>query len=353
MKKQIISILVFYYFFYGMPGFAQIDSDSIKIPEVAKLFRSERVVPVKMSYSSKAIKRETNDSVYIPTIFEYQTSKGKWKTLQLNLRGRGEFRYKNCTYTPLKLKIKKDSAKGTIFKGSKQLKMVMPCYVRSGNSNKVVKEYMAYKFYEQLSPYHFKTRLLDIDYIDVKSKKPKKHEFMGFLIEDDKVVAKRHNGNVLNIKVHPLGQEGLCSVRNALFQYMIGNTDYSSAYGHNVKLFFIDKNTIPVPYDFDMSGLVNANYAVVSQIGNKTLPIDNVRHRLYRGFKHPEDVFQTVRQEFLSQKDAIFNIMEACKPFFDSNTEYEHAKSYIAEFYEILNSDTKFSNNIVRVARTK
>ena len=167
------------------------------------------------------------------------------------------------------------------------------------------------------------------------------------------MVAKRHNGNVLNIKVHPLGQEGICSVRNALFQYMIGNTDYSSAYGHNVKLFFIDKNTIPVPYDFDMSGLVNANYAVVSQIGNKTLPIDNVRHRLYRGFKHPEDVFQTVRQEFLSQKDAIFNIMEACKPFFDSNTEYEHAKRYIAEFYEILNSDTKFSNNIVRVARTK
>ncbi|TXD83150.1 hypothetical protein ESY86_13215 [Subsaximicrobium wynnwilliamsii] len=353
MNKQIFSALVLFYFFFSTSSFAQTAADTTQTTKISKLFRSQRVVPIKMSYSRKEMKKETNDSSYITTNFEYQTSEGNWKSIGLQLRKRGNFRLKNCTFPPLKLKIKKDSAKGTIFKGNKRLKMVMPCSAQSGNNNKVVKEYMAYKFYEQLSPYHFKTRLLEIDYTDMKNKKPKNYKFMGFLIEDDKVVAKRYNGKVLNRNVHPLHQEVVCSVRHAFFQFMIGNTDYSAAYGHNVKLFFIDKNTVPVPYDFDMSGLVNARYAVVSQINNETLPMENVRQRLYRGFKQPNDVFQQVRQEYLGQKDAIYAIIEDCKPMFDDDSEYEKAKEYIQDFYQILINDAKFSKEIVKVARTK
>lgn len=352
MNKQIIIVQILFYFFFSTSSYAQTATDSTQTPHVSKLFQSQRVVPVKLSYSSKEMKKETNDSSYITTIFEYQSSKGNWETMGLQLRKRGNFRLKNCTFPPLKLKIKKDSAKGTIFKGNKRLKMVMPCSAQSGNNNKVLKEYMAYKFYEQLSPYHFKTRLLEIDYTDLKSKKPKHHKFMGFLIEDDKVVAKRHNGNTMKRKVHPMAQEAVTSVRNAFFQYMIGNTDFSVVYRHNVKLFFIDSNTLPVPYDFDMSGLVNANYAVVSQINNKTMPLENVRQRLYRGFKRPDDVFQKVRQEYLGQKDAIFNIIEDCKPLFDNDSEYEKAKDYIRDFYEILINDDKFLKEIVKAART-
>ena len=353
MNKQIITALVLFYFFFSSSCFAQTATDTTQTGKISKLFLSQDVVPVKMSYSSKEMKKETNDSSYINTNFEYQTSIDKWESIELQLRRRGNYRLKNCTFPPLKLKIKKASAKGTIFKGNKRLKMVMPCNAHSSNNNKVVKEYMAYKFYEQLSPYHFKTRLLEIDYTDLKNKNPKNHKFMGFLIEDDKQVAKRHNGNVIKHRVHPMMQEGVCSVRSAFFQYMIGNTDYSVAYGHNVKLLFIDKNTIPVPYDFDMSGLVNASYAVVSQINNKPMPIDNVRQRLYRGFKRPNDIFQKVRQEYLSQKDAIFTIIEDCKPMFDNDKEYEKAKEYILSFYEILIDDAKFSRQIVKAARTK
>ena len=352
MNKLIIAALVLFYFFFGTPSFAQTETDTTETNTISKLFRSQRVVPIKMTYSSKEIKKETNDSSYISSNFEYQTSKGNWKTMGLQLRRRGNFRLKNCTFPPLKLKIKEDSAKGTIFKGNKRLKMVLPCSAGSGDNNKVVKEYMAYKFYEQLSPYHFKTRLLEMDYTDLKSKKPKNYKFMAFLIEDDKMVAKRHNGNVMKRKVHPMEQEALCSVRTAFFQFMIGNTDYSVAYAHNVKLFFIDKSTIPVPYDFDMSGLVNAKYAGVSQSNNNTMPIENVRQRLYRGFKRPDDVFQNVRQEYLNQKDSIFAIIEDCKPMFDNDSEYEQAKEYIQEFYEILINEAKFSKEIVQTART-
>ena len=353
MKKQIFTALVLFYFFFSTSSFAQTATDTTKTTKISKLFRSQRVVPIKMSYSRKEMKKETNDSSYISTNFEYQTSEGNWKSIGLQLRRRGNFRLKNCTFPQLKLKIKKDSAKGTIFKGNKRLKMVMPCSAQSGDNNKVVKEYMAYKFYEQLSPYHFKTRLLEIDYTDIKNKNSKNYKFMGFLIEDDKVVAKRCNGKVLNRTVHPMQQEAVCSVRHAFFQFMIGNTDYSAAYGHNVKLFFIDKHTVPVPYDFDMSGLVNANYAVVSQINDEAMPIQNVRERLYRGFRQPNDVFQKVRQEYIDHKDAIFTIIEDCKPMFDDDSEYEKAKEYIQDFYQVLINDAKFSKEIVEVARTK
>ena len=107
MKKQIITVLGFFYFFLSTSAFAQIDSGTLLSTEISKLFRSERVVPIKISYSSKEMKRDTNDSTYITTNFEYQTSKGNWKSLELELRSRGNFRFQNCTFSPLKLKIKK------------------------------------------------------------------------------------------------------------------------------------------------------------------------------------------------------------------------------------------------------
>ncbi len=58
---------------------------------------------------------------------------------------------------------------------------------------------------------------------------------------------------------------------------MIGNTDYSSAYRHNEKLLFVDGNIMPIPYDFDMSGLVDASYAVVS-VGSGSRTKYNRRH---------------------------------------------------------------------------
>lgn len=353
MNKQIITALVLFYLFFSTSSFAQTATDTTDTAKISKLFSSDRVLPLKMRYSSKGMKKETNDSTFIAANFEFQTSKGNWKTMGLQLRGRGNYRLKNCTFPPLKLKIKKDSAKGTVFKGNKRLKLVMPCFAESGNNNKVVKEYMAYKFFEQLSPYHFKTRLIEIDFTDLKTKKTKNYKFMGFLIEDDKVIAKRHNGNVMDRKVHPMAQDALCSVRNAFFQFMIGNTDYSVMYGHNEKLFFIDKNTLPVPYDFDMSGLVDASYATVSQIGDNKLPITNVRQRMYRGFKREDVIFQEIRNEYLNQKEAIFKIIEDCKPMFDNDNEFEKAKDYINSFYEIIMNDGRFESMIVKKARTK
>ena len=114
----------------------------------------------------------------------------------------------------------------------------------------------------------------------------------GFLIEDDKHVAKRYDGKIYKRRVHPMNKDDLASVRHAMFQYLIGNTDYSQADMHNVKVMFRETDFIPLPFDFDMAGFVNCSYAVVSQIGEEKLPLSSVRQRLYRGFKRNPDLFE-------------------------------------------------------------
>ena len=153
--------------------------------------------------------------------------------------------------------------------------------LESNNNDNIEQELLAYKLYEKISPYHFKTRKVKITMLEQKGKKIKEHSLDGFLIEDDNLVADRFEGKVFERYIHPLAMDADSSVKNAFFQFMIGNTDFSVAYQHNGKLLYIDKKIIPLPYDFDMAGLVDASYATV----NTSLGISSVKDRVYRGFK--------------------------------------------------------------------
>ena len=72
-----------------------------------------------------------------------------------------------------------------------------------------------------------------------------------------------------------------------VFQYFVGNTDWSAFAGpageqccHNVVPFArADGVLLPVPYDFDATGIVNAPYS----LPDERLRIQRVRQRLYRG----------------------------------------------------------------------
>lgn len=353
MKKQLFLLFLFSYFCIIPNSYTQDTEKSTEIKKVSKLFRSQEKLPIKLGYSNKNLKRNTNDSTYIKSDLSYLQEDGTYKTLNVDLRARGNFRRKNCYFSPLKLKIKKTDAKETLFKGNKKLKIVMPCSKGNTMGDNIVKEYMAYKLYEIFSPYHLKTRMTTIDYTEVKNKKTENHQLKGIIIEDDKKVADRFNGSVFKRKMHPLNQDAICSAQNAFFQFMISNTDYSTAYRHNEKLFYIDKKLIPVPYDFDMSGLVDASYSVVSEIQNQVLPIENVKQRLYRGFKRDESVLQEVRKQFLDKKNEAILIMDSLAPEFESQKEFETCKSFILDFFEIMESDIKFKKQILEKARTK
>lgn len=353
MKKQLFFLLLFSYFCTIHISYTQDNEKTDGTLKISKLFRSQEKLPIKLSYSNKDLKRNTNDSTYIKSELSYELEDGSWKTLEVDLRARGNFRRKNCYFSPLKIKIKKPTAKGTLFKGNKKLKLVLPCSKGNTMSDNIVKEYMAYKLYESISPYHFKTRMVSIDYTELRNKKTENHQLKGILIEDDNKIAKRYNGSVLKRSMHPLNQDAICSVQNAFFQFMISNTDYSTAYRHNEKLLYIDKKMIPVPFDFDMSGLVDASYAVVSEIQNEELPINSVKDRLYRGFKRDENVLQQIRKQYLDNKIQALQTIDSFSSEFDSQKEFEISKTFILDFYEILASDLKFKKQIIDRCRTK
>ncbi|MDG2396148.1 MAG: hypothetical protein P8M03_00640 [Flavobacteriaceae bacterium] len=317
--------------------------------ETTKLFSNSDALSMKLSYSNKNMKRKTNDSTYIDTDLFYKSEDGSWVNFPVSLRARGNFRRATCYFPPIKMKIKKSNSNSTLFEGNKKLKLVLPCKIEKDLNDNILKELIAYKLYEHISPYHFKTRMVNIEFREVKGKKFKDHQLKGFLIEDDKKVAKLHDGKVFERFIHPLAMDAETSIQNALFQFMIGNTDFSVAYQHNGKLLYIDKKIMPLPYDFDMSGLVNASYSVP----NETLGINSVTQRVFRGFKRDDSEVQKIRQQFLDKKASILETVKSFEGDFDNPKEYSEALSYIESFFTIIESDANFKSKVLMKARTK
>ena len=354
MKIPKAPLIYIFLLVFSYQAFAQDSEAPAEKPSTTLLFSEEAPLPIKLKYSNKVLRRETNDSTYLESVLEYEGLDGEWKVLDVKLRARGNYRRENCYFPPVKIKIKKKKAKGTLFEGNKELKLVLPCRLVKDCHDYVLKEYMAYKLYEEVTPYHFKTRPVTLELTEIKGNKEKKHQLMAFLIEDIDKVAERHGARKLKRVVHPLQQDNICSVQNDFFQYMIGNTDFSVAYQHNEKLIFVtDRKAIPIPYDFDMSGLVNANYAVVSQIENETLSISKVTDRLFRGFKRNESVYEFIRQDFLGKKADLLGVIDGMESEFQDPRQFKQAREFIEDFFVVLQSETKFQRKILAMARVK
>jgi len=353
MKSQTVLLILVHYMFLGQVMFSQQLSLEKEYKETTVLFKNQEELTVKLKFSTKYVRENTNDSTYIPSTLYYSDEIQGLDSLKIKLRARGNYRLHNCYYIPLRLKLKKSETKGTPFEGNKKLKLVLPCLEGQNNNDYVVKEYMAYKLYEVISPFHFKTRLLDFEFLEEKGQRIKKHQIQGFLIEDIDNVAKRVQGKQIKRVIHPLQHDAAYAVENVFFEYMIGNTDFSTRVQHNQKVVFVNDKIIAVPYDFDMSGLVNTHYATVSNIQNIPAQIDYVTQRAYKGYNRDEAVFQKVRQTYLSRKTQIFAVIDSLQVHFRDPGQFRIAKEFIEDFYEILENDKKFEKNIVNRARDK
>ena len=342
MNKQIICFLLISLVSLPNTFFAQnlTESDS-------DLFDEQHLLSLKFKYSNKELKKETNDSTYIASELSYQNDDGSWTPINIDLRARGNFRRNNCYFVPIKISIKKKDYQNTKFDGHKKLKMVVPCLLQKDGNDNVLKEYLAYKFYETISPYHFRTRLVNLELIEPRGNKEKMHNVKAFLVEDDKKIAKKFDGKVVERSIHPLAQDQLNSIRCEFFQFMIGNTDFSNLEQHNTTLLYVDKDIYPIPYDFDMSGLVNASYSVVSQTITNQSNIRSVTQRMYRGFKRNLDLIEQVRQQYVAKRSEIFQILDDLKPQFENESEFEDAKSFIQDFFNILMNDKEFKSEIL------
>tara|TARA_B100000965_G_scaffold372879_1_gene362893 strand:+ start:1496 stop:2515 length:1020 start_codon:yes stop_codon:yes gene_type:complete len=339
MKKQIIILLSFFICLISYSQ-KQLDSD--------QFYADQTPMEIKLNYSNKDMKKKTNDSTYIKTDLEYNYQ-NEWKTIPVELRARGNFRRAKCYFPPIKMKMKKSNYKNTIFDGNKKTKLVLPCRVEDDKNDNILQEYIAYKIYEIISPYHFKTRRVNIEFTEPKGKKSKTYSLKGFIIEDDSKLEKRFGGRVVEQFVHPMAMQGKGSVQHALFQYMLGNTDFSVAYQHNGKLLYNSKDFIPLPYDFDMTGWVDPSYG----FGNPTLNLSSLTDRMYRGFKRDDALMNEVKDQFVNSKNEIIALVNSFKSEFDSSSEFNKMYKFMTDFFDILEDENKFNKMVIAKARTK
>jgi hypothetical protein len=204
--------------------------------------------------------------------------------------------------------------------------------------------------YDLVSPYAFHTRLAMLHLTEVTRKKPREYDLKTFFVEDNTMVANRTNSKVIkNKNIHPVLFDEVQSVRNDFFQYMIGNADWSSVEQHNSNTLHNGTKYIPLSYDFDMSGFVDAGYAHQNA---PTLGTGNPRERVYRGFCKSQDAMEKVRKEFLEKEKAVHAAIDAESAAFDEY-QLKDMHAYIDEFYTIMKDDRLFADKIIGQCRTR
>jgi hypothetical protein len=127
-----------------------------------------------------------------------------------------------------------------------------------------------------------------------------------------------------------------------MFQYMIGNTDWSVPNFHNIKLLRKAKDSLApplvVPYDFDFAGLVNAPYA----IPHEGLGIEKVTERLYRGFPRTMEELEKMAALFNEKRQSFTDLIKN----FDliDKGDRDTMIKYMNEFYAIINNKKKLQD---------
>lgn len=361
--KKYLSIV----FFLILSGFYQADSlyaqkgkKDVLFPDTSAvinfipeeewdLFGRENLVELTLKFDMRKYLKASDPPEYQDALLVFHA---KDTSIEKNVRikSRGVFRRGYCAFPPLKLNVKKTKFENEYLDDQKNFKIVTHCKNSFVYETYVLKEFLVYKLYNQLTDLSLKVRLIKMQYVDVPEnpkKKPRKPFVKyGFIIEHINSLAERNKMVVL--KLENLGQKSMDKDQMALvslFEFMIGNTDWSIAGLHNLKIIkamdFTKPNPYPVPYDFDYSGLVDTEYA----IPHEDLGIESVRERVYRGVCLPEVNVEKARNLFLNKKDTMFKVIDDFQ-YLDKR-EKDNMKKYLESFYSIIESDKSFKYNIL------
>lgn len=206
----------------------------------------------------------------------------------------------------------------------------MPC---SGD-NFVVREWLVYKLYNLFTPHSFRVRLVQVTLEDEKTKNTS-GPFYGLLLEEEKQMAKRNKMIAVEKKLKPQQVQANPFLTMAVFQYLIGNTDWSIQYLQNIKLLAEDSLAVPiaVPYDFDHAGMVNAPYARPAE----ALQMRSIQERRYRGYCMPDlQPIEPVIAQFNSLKNEIYSIFSNC-PLLDEKYKKSTAR-FLDDFFSTINN---------------
>ena len=303
----------------------------------SNLFDDDEVLVLNLRGDLKSVfKDRGDDSQYQLASLQYKTDLNTIN-LPIKIKTRGHFRKiaSNCKYPPILLNFKKSSIpKNSVFEGQDEVKLVTPCQ----GEKYVVHEYLVYKLYNLITPMSFKVRLVKVIYQDTVNNK-NSIPFYGILIEEEKMMAKRNQSNAMKkIGLRPESTQKEDFLKMAVFEYMIGNTDWSVQFLQNIKLIASDSTSLPIaiPYDFDHAGIVRAPYAKPAP----ELQLSSTLKRRYRGYCLPEmNQYTAVFDTFNQLKDDFYALYDG-NPLLSSSYQNQTLK-FLDKFYETINDPKK------------
>jgi hypothetical protein len=346
MSRTILTTIVMATFLSSGAGTARAETD------IDPLFASDDILDVRIEAPFTMLTRERPDEEEVPARFSYTGADGELVEFDIQIRTRGRLRRGKdiCTFPPFRLNFRKSQVKDSLFDKQDKLKLVNHCQRNSRvYEQAIVAEYLAYRIFNLLTDRSFRARLLRATYVYSDSKR--NDERYAVFIEHKDRLGQRLGAtttDTLRASIHQIipADLNLASV----FQYFIGNTDFSpvaSAPGedccHNQVLFMREGElSYTIPYDFDMSGLVNAPYAKP----NPRFKLRNVRERMYRGRCKNNEHLPATLDLFRERRNEIESLIENQEGL---DTRFRSTMlRFIDDFYRTIDNPKRLDREIVK-----
>ncbi|MDX2069619.1 MAG: hypothetical protein SFV55_14420 [Haliscomenobacter sp.] len=246
-----------------------------------------------------------------PGLLKYKKANGDSVSWNVKLLVRGRYRRLFCEFPPLKVVFSKTDLEAKGLAHFNDLKWVTHCFDGPKQDENLLREYLVYGLYQQISPYSYRTQLLKVTYINANNPDQQIVRF-AFILEDDGELSERLGltecKNCFVIKQDAIDPKSENSV--SVFQYLIGNTDWSISRGQkNVKYFqpSTGGKMVVIPHDFDFSGFVNAAYAVPASGTN----LQNVKQRAFLGYKAEKAIWEHTMNLYDGKQKGFIQYIES------------------------------------------
>ncbi len=322
------------------------------------LFASDDVVSLTVELPLRLLRGDRGqDSPERPAVAVFPGPEGQLVRVDVQVRTRGRFRLQRqiCDFPPLRLDFPRGEVQNTVFEGQGKLKLVTHCRDRDlAYQQYVLQEYLAYRLYNILTEASYRVRLAWITYVDSEGRRDPMSRF-AFFIEDAEDMAARTGWDLLEVRnVHPYDYRASQLRMLEVFHYMIGNTDWSVVAPERGKDYCCHNGRVignlqgvalPVPYDFDLAGVVDARYARPAP----DLPIRYVRERLFRGFCSSREEVEAAFGPYQQLRPAIYDLYRS-QVGLDS-AQLRITTEYFDEFYSVIADSaqvtTEFMENCI------
>ncbi|MEN7344169.1 MAG: hypothetical protein AAAFM81_14560 [Pseudomonadota bacterium] len=318
------------------------------------LYDDEGILEVTLTAPMRQILRDKDnpERPYFDGTFGFSDPINGNVIVNVGTRARGNYRREHCRYIPLQLNFKKSEVPTTYFKKQNKIKLVRGCKPGRRAEDWLLLEYLGYQVWQTVSDYHFRTRLLEITYVDT-DRDGKSRQGLAFIIESDNDTAKRLDASIVETRIQRGQLDEAHTALFEIFQFFMANSDYSTtrvAEGrkccHNTRLmdFTGDATGLHlVPYDFDHSGLVNTSYASPPDwLADK---ITSVRQRQFIGVCKSDDaLWQVAIERFQEERDTIRALLDNKRL---TNGTRRATLRFFDDFYDILDDPKKIQRFII------